>query len=84
MAELRGEEVEDETPVTINLGLDLTIPHEYIADTSQRLRTYKRISAAGSGEEIAEIRSEIEDRWRLPDSVESLLGFSSLRRLANR
>lgn len=83
VAELRGEEVEDETPVTINLGLDLTIPHEYIADTSQRLRTYKRISAAGSGEEIAEIRNEIEDRYgRLPDSVESLLGFSSLRRLA--
>ncbi|MBK9165118.1 MAG: transcription-repair coupling factor [Acidobacteria bacterium] len=83
VAELRGEEVEDETPVNINLGIDLAIPHEYISETSQRLRTYKRISAAASGEDISQIRNEIEDRYgRLPDPVESLLAFTSLRRLA--
>ncbi|MCB1025701.1 MAG: transcription-repair coupling factor, partial [Acidobacteria bacterium] len=43
--ELRGEEIEDETSVSLNLGIDVSIPNDYINETSQRLRTYKRISS---------------------------------------
>ena len=46
VAELRGEEVEDETSVSLNLGVDVAIPDEYIYDMGQRLRTYKRVSSA--------------------------------------
>ncbi|PYS67029.1 MAG: transcription-repair coupling factor, partial [Acidobacteria bacterium] len=46
VAELRGEQVEDETSVTLNLGVDVAIPEEYISDMGQRLRTYKRVSSA--------------------------------------
>ena len=44
--ELKGEEVAPEIHSTLNLGLDIRIPPEYIADENQRLRAYKRISDA--------------------------------------
>src|SRR5687768_10411610 len=43
VAELRGEQVEDETSVSINLGVNVAIPEDYIQDMGQRLRTYKRV-----------------------------------------
>ena len=83
VAELRGEAVEDETSVTINLGVDVAIPDEYISDMGQRLRTYKRVSSARDEEALASIRQEIRDRYgRLPESVEQLFGYALLRRLA--
>ena len=49
----------------------------------QRLRTYKRVSSARDEETLANIRQEIRDRYgRLPESVEQLLGYAQLRRLA--
>jgi transcription-repair coupling factor (superfamily II helicase) len=83
VAELRGEAVEDETCVTINLGVDVAIPDEYISDMGQRLRTYKRVSSARDEETLSSIRNEIRDRYgRLPESVEQLFGYALLRRLA--
>src|ERR671919_933104 len=83
VAELRGEVVEDETSVTINLGVDVAIPDEYINDMGQRLRTYKRVSSARDAETLSNIREEIRDRYgRLPESVEQLFGYARLRRLA--
>ncbi|HEV7682827.1 MAG TPA: transcription-repair coupling factor [Pyrinomonadaceae bacterium] len=83
VAELRGETVEDETSVTINLGVDVAIPDDYINDMGQRLRTYKRVSSARDEETLASIRTETQDRYgRLPESVEQLFGYALLRRLA--
>jgi transcription-repair coupling factor (superfamily II helicase) len=83
IAEMRGEEVSDEVGVSINVGVDVSIPKDYISDTSQRLRTYKRISSAGSEAELAAIHNEILDRYgRLPEPVENLFEYGRLRRLA--
>jgi transcription-repair coupling factor (superfamily II helicase) len=83
VAELRGEEVEDETSVTINLGVDVAIPDEYINDMGQRLRTYKRVSSARDEETLSSIRNETRDRYgRLPQPVEQLFGYALLRRVA--
>ncbi len=83
VAELRGEAVEDETSVTINLGVDVTIPDEYINDMGQRLRTYKRVSSARDEEALSNIRNETQDRYgRLPESVAQLFDYALLRRLA--
>ena len=32
--ELQGEEIEDESSVSLNLGADVSIPHDYISETS--------------------------------------------------
>ncbi|MEJ7618275.1 MAG: TRCF domain-containing protein [Pyrinomonadaceae bacterium] len=83
VAELRGEDVSDEASVSLNLGVDVSIPEEYIADMGQRLRVYKRISSARDEEVMAAIRAETEDRYgRLPESVERLFAYAQLRQTA--
>jgi transcription-repair coupling factor (superfamily II helicase) len=83
VAELRGEAVEDETSVSLNLGVDVAIPDDYISDMGQRLRTYKRVSSARDEQTLSSIRTETQDRYgRLPQSVERLFDYASLRRLA--
>ena len=85
IAELKGEEIEDESSVSINLSVDVSIPNDFINETSQRLRTYKRISSAGGEEELRRIYTEIQDRYgKLPDSVENLFEFARLRKLAEQ
>lgn len=81
--ELRGEEIEDETSVSLNLGVDVSIPQDYISETSQRLRTYKRISSTVTEEELRQIYIEIQDRYgKLPESVENLFEYARLRQTA--
>jgi len=83
--ELRGEEIAEETGVQLNLGVDTRIPDDYIADMSQRLRTYKRIASARSDEELNRVSEEIADRYgRLPMPVENLFSFARVRREAER
>jgi transcription-repair coupling factor (superfamily II helicase) len=83
--ELKGEPIEEEVSTTINLGLDIRIPEDYVYDMSQRLRTYKRISSAESEQELAEVHAEIEDRYGpIPATVESLFEFAKLRREASK
>jgi transcription-repair coupling factor (superfamily II helicase) len=81
--ELRGEEIEDEQSVSINLGVDVAIPEDYIGEMSQRLRTYKRISSARDDEALRKIQTELQDRYgRIPESVLRLFDYSRLRRIA--
>ncbi len=80
VAELRGEQIEDEPTASINLGVDVAIPESYIADMGQRLRTYKRVSSARDEEALAGIRAETEDRYgRIPEPVEDLFDYARLR-----
>src|SRR5438874_531250 len=83
VAELRGEQVEDEPTVSINLGVDVAIPESYIADMGQRLRTYKRVSSARDEEALVAIHEETEDRYgRVPEPVEDLFNYARLRQVA--
>jgi transcription-repair coupling factor (superfamily II helicase) len=83
--ELRGEAIEDEPSVSINLGVDVAIPDEYVADMSQRLRAYKRIASARDDDALYRVRDELNDRYgRLPASVENLFEYARLRRLAEQ
>ena len=83
VAELRGEQVDDETSVSINLGVNVVIPDVYIQDMGQRLRTYTRVSSVRDEETLASIRRETEDRYgRIPPPVEELFAYARLRRLA--
>jgi transcription-repair coupling factor (superfamily II helicase) len=85
IAEIRGDEIADETSVSINLGVDVSIPKDYIADAGQRLRTYKRISSAETEDVLMQIHTEIEDRYgRIPRSVDNLFEYGRLRKLAER
>lgn len=81
--EIRGEVIADEISVSINLGVDVAIPKDYIFETSQRLRTYKRISSANNESELSKIYAEIEDRYgKVPPSIDNLFQYAKLRKLA--
>jgi len=83
VAELQGEQVEDEPTVSINLAVDVAIPESYIADMGQRLRTYKRVSSARDEEVLVAIAAETEDRYgRIPEPVEDLFDYARLRQTA--
>ena len=78
--ELKGQKPEEEVSTSINLNLDIRIPESYIADASQRLRTYKRISSARDDGELDALRREMIDRFgQYPGVVENLFLYAGLR-----
>jgi len=83
--ELRGERVPLQVQSTINLGLDIRIPPEYIAEEHQRLRAYKRIADVKTEEDAAKARADLEDRYGPPpEAVLTLIRFSLLKSAAER
>ena len=81
--ELRGAPARLEVRATINLGLDIKIPDQYISDESQRLRMYKRISSLGQPEARVELENEMADRYgAIPPSVVNLLNYAVLKSVA--
>jgi transcription-repair coupling factor (superfamily II helicase) len=85
VAKLKGEESTPELRTTINLGMDVRIPPEYIPSENLRLRTYKRVSSVGTEEEKQDVRKELEDRFgTLPKPVENLLEFAMLKSLSEK
>ena len=74
-----GEEL-PEIRTTINLGVDLMIPGDYVADEHHRLMVYRRIATATSREDLDHIRDEMEDRYgKLPRQGHNLLATANLR-----
>ena len=83
--ELKGEETPIEIHSALNLGLDIRIPPEYIADENQRLRAYKRVADARDPEQAEKIRAELADRYGPPpEAVETLVRFALLKTQAEQ
>jgi transcription-repair coupling factor (superfamily II helicase) len=85
MRSLQGGEVPADRPVTISLGLDLSIPSSYLPEESLRMALYKRIARARDDAELAEIGREVGDRFGPPPpAIEHLVAYGRLRRRAER
>ncbi len=85
VAGLKGEEGVPELRATLNLGLDIRIPPEYIPSENLRLRTYKRIAGITSESEREEVRRELADRFGPPPpAVGNLLDYAALKALCER
>lgn len=83
--ELKGEELPPEIHSSLNLGLDIRIPPEYIAEENQRLRAYRQIANTHSAEERERAAKELEDRYGgIPDAVRNLLVYSGLKSTAEQ
>ncbi|HEY4365405.1 MAG TPA: transcription-repair coupling factor [Bryobacteraceae bacterium] len=83
--EFQGKEQPLEVHSALNLGLDIRIPTEYIADDQQRLRAYKRVADTRSAEDSEKIRGEFADRFGpIPEAVEILIRFALLKVEAQR
>jgi transcription-repair coupling factor (superfamily II helicase) len=85
VAERKGEAVTPERRATLNLGLEIRIPPEYIESENLRLRIYKRIAGVTSDAERVEVRRELEDRFGVPPApVEALLDYAVLKAMAEK
>jgi transcription-repair coupling factor (superfamily II helicase) len=83
--ELKGDAAPSEFEAQLNLGLNIRIPAEYIAEENQRLRMYKRVAGVENDEQLAEVAAELTDRYGKPPApVEHLLEYAELRLLCKR
>jgi transcription-repair coupling factor (superfamily II helicase) len=79
-----GREPELERPLhagpDINLQLPALLPDDYLPDVSQRLRLYKRIASAADAGALADLQSEMVDRFgTLPGPARTLFRVAALR-----
>lgn len=82
-AEESGKEPEDEhfSP-TINLGLPVLIPEEYVSDLELRLGLYRRIADLQTDEELEDIAVELIDRFgALPEEVKNLFEIMKIKNM---
>src|SRR6185436_1086921 len=83
--EMKGEKIEEAVETSMNLGVDIYIPKDYIADENLRMTFYKKIASASTLERLADIRNEMRDRFgALPPNVENLLYFVRVKWLAQQ
>ncbi|SHN49672.1 transcription-repair coupling factor [Desulfovibrio litoralis] len=63
VAKLRGQPLREEQETELNLSVPAHIPENYIADASERLSYYKKLSSAQNENEMQEILYEVQDRF---------------------
>ncbi len=78
--DIRGEQPQPERLVTLSLGLDLTIPADYVADENWRMMIYKKIARARDEKALSETLTEIADRFgEPPAAVGRLAAYARIR-----
>jgi transcription-repair coupling factor (superfamily II helicase) len=83
--EIKGEETADKVSTHLNLGIDLRIPTQYIAEENQRLRMYKRAAGVQNEAELEDVRKELQDRYGpVPPPVRFLLAAAALKLVSER
>ncbi len=85
VSRLKGEGATLVAETEINLGLAAHIPETYIEDSHERLRWYRRLSAARDSAERQELDMELRDRFgSLPEELETFLSMLELKALLCR
>jgi transcription-repair coupling factor (superfamily II helicase) len=83
--EMKGEATPDQAAIQLNLGLNIRIPGDYIAEENQRLRMYKRVAGVETEAQLADVGAELQDRYGDPPAaVRHLLDYAELKLLAIR
>jgi transcription-repair coupling factor (superfamily II helicase) len=83
--EMKGERIEEEVQTSMNLGVDIYIPKEYVGEENLRMTFYKKIASAQTDQRLDDIRNELRDRFgALPPNVENLLHFVKVKRYAQQ
>jgi transcription-repair coupling factor (superfamily II helicase) len=64
--ELRGEPVVHAVDPDLSFDVDALLPEDYVPEIGVRLSLYKRLAGAADEAEVAELASEMEDRFGPP------------------
>ena len=81
VTELKGEPAEERPPeIRIDLPVDAHLPAAYVSSGNERLEAYRRLAAAATEQEVAEVAGEWRDRFgELPSEALALIDVASLR-----
>ena len=81
--EMKGEKVEEEIDIQIDLNVTSYIPDEYISDGAQKIEVYQNIALCKCEEDIQNVIDEIIDRFgNMPPELENLLDIARIKYLA--
>ncbi|HEX9164155.1 MAG TPA: transcription-repair coupling factor [Thermoanaerobaculia bacterium] len=81
--EMKGERIEEEVETSMNIGVDIYIPKNYISDENLRMTFYKKIASAQNDQRLEDIRNELRDRFgAVPPNIDNLLRFVKVKRYA--
>ncbi len=85
VAELKGEKIEHDFEVKLDIDCDAYISEEYIEDSRQRVDIYRKISDAKSVADLEAVQAELVDRFgQYGAEVENLLDVMAVKLLAQR
>ncbi len=77
---LKGEKLKSEIEPEISMKIAAYIPNDYIADITEKVNIYKRLSNAETEEDVSEIELEMVDRFGpLTNEVINLLQLMKIR-----
>ena len=69
--------------VAVELGVDASLPSDYVQQAAERLRLYRELDSIVDEQRLVEFESRLEDRFgRLPDAAQQLLDVVRLRWVA--
>lgn len=78
--EQKGEKVEEETEITIDINVSSFIPDTYIENTDQKMESYRNIANCKTDEDLENVKEDLEDRFgKMPDEVINLLGIAKIK-----
>ena len=83
--ELKGEPIREPAEVKLDLPLDANLSPDYVPKEELRLEAYRRLAEVTTDAQVADIRSEWEDRYGpVPEEAARLLDVARLRAEAHR
>ena len=78
--EMKGEEVVHEVDTDLSFDVEALLPEDYVADVGVRLSLYKRLASAADEAHVAEIASQMENRFGPPpDPARRLVKVMALK-----
>ncbi|MFA5292384.1 MAG: transcription-repair coupling factor [Phycisphaerae bacterium] len=81
---LKKEPPAKEPATVIDLGFSIYIPRNYIQSDSQRMNVYRRIAAARTSQDLAQLEEELGDLFgKICPEVQKLLELAEIRTLAS-
>ena len=82
MKEIRGEKIEKQKEIKIDLDVTAFIPNSYIPNSSQKIEIYQTIALVNSEEDIRNVIDELIDRYSvIPKEVENLIKIARIKYL---
>jgi len=85
VSQLKGEPIETQREISIEVSIDAHIPPRLIPDEQQKLEIYKKISLITSQQDYYDVQEEIEDRFgNLPPPVVNLLDVAIMKATARK